>query len=198
MVAENASIRAWHQGAGTQRGHMVRKLTITTLGIASAFAGVFFLVGVFVGTKLMPVRTIEHIVYAPTADDHAKEAVGDFLSALYERDYSRVIERYSGDYETLRGWNPDTAPGDLVALWRRGCEQNGLNCLGVRNLDVVQRNGDDFVVNVWFTNRDGITEFKRGACCGSESNEEPQNVFPFTVHRDGEDYRVLTMPPYTP
>jgi hypothetical protein len=177
---------------------MERKLNITTLGIASAFAGVFFLVGIVVGARLMPARTVEHTVYAPTADDHAKEAIIAFLSALYERDYSRAVDRYGGDYETLRVWNPDTDSGDFAALWQRGCEQNGLNCLEIRNLDVVQRNGDDFVVNVWFTNRDGITEFKRGACCGSESNEEPQSIFPFTVHRDGEEYRVLTMPPYTP
>jgi hypothetical protein len=172
--------------------------TALTIAFVTTIACVIFVAGVFVGMRLVPPRTIEHTIYAQTGDDKAKEAVGDFLSALHGKEYARAVQRYGGDYDTLRGWNPDTSADDLVTLWRRGCEQNGLNCLEVRNLDTVQRNGVDFVVNVWFTNSDGITEFSRGACCGGKPLKEPQHMFPFTVHRDGEVYRVMTMPPYTP
>lgn len=130
--------------------------------------------------------------------EHVKTTITAFLDLLHQKDYSAAADLYAGDYEVMASWNPDIASTEHVDLWRRACEENGLNCL--RKLDIlgVENIGDIFSVHLRLRASDGTSAFVRGACCGSETNEPAQQVFSFTVKRFEDGYKVLTPPPYTP
>lgn len=123
-----------------------------------------------------------------------------FLSDLHDQKYAEAACSYGSDYDVLRDWNPSVKPDDLAALWRNGCEKNGLRCLKVRQAALTDHaKGDTYVFSVSFSNPDG-SEFARGPCCGQPAGQEPpQTAFPFTVTKSLQgEYKIQTMPVYTP
>ncbi len=126
-----------------------------------------------------------------TDENEAEGALITFLNSLYEKDYKAAATVYGGDYDQLRDWNPDVDPTDLALLWKGGCEQNGLNCMEIRNTDFAsQPDKNTFLFNVWFNNQDRISEF---------TLRDGTSMFSFTVIKtDQEKYLVMTMPVYTP
>jgi len=118
----------------------------------------------------------------------AKGAVIDFLTALHDKRYAEAETFYGSDYGLLWNWNPTVESSDHAALWKNGCEMNGLVCLEIRNLAVAEHpDAKTYVVNVWLSNADK-TEF---------TTEFGQTMFPFTVAKlDNGKFEVQTMPPY--
>lgn len=165
--------------------------------VAQSFLGVAITFGFFViGYCAYPFINGPRVTYVEvTPDQQAKVVLVEFLNALHEKNYEAAMMYYGGDYAQLQDWNPAIDPSDREALWKNGCEVNGLNCLAVRNLALEsQPDENTFNFIVWFTNPDGVTEFSAQPMGVSEA----QNEFSFTVTRNDDQYRVETMPVYTP
>jgi hypothetical protein len=152
------------------------------IGLITGFVVTFGFYRAFTGEKSpAPIRS---------DIDLAEDALIGFLGALHDRDYAKAIPLYGGSYDVMRDWNPDTDPSDHLKLWQRACEENGLNCLDIRNIRFASRPDDQtFIFHVWFTNRDGYSEF---------TPFNGQSMFDFTVRKTSGAYRVLTTPIYTP
>jgi hypothetical protein len=136
----------------------------------------------------------------PSSDlERAQEALVTFFSLLNEHRYSEAIQRYGGNYDALRAWNPELPQDDYVKLFENGCTQNGLECLRVRTVvqeEVVSPTEFRFVVD--FMNDDG-TLFARGPCCGATESEMPtQTQFEYTVRNVGNRFLVQDLPVYVP
>lgn len=117
----------------------------------------------------------------------ANASLTQFLGLLHERAYAAAGGRYGGDLSQLRAWNPEVGQNDVVALWKNGCEINGLQCLRVASVVPMSHDGDDtFNFSVTFTTNEGTLFAVHG-----------QSDFPFVV-RAGSDglYLVETIPPY--
>jgi hypothetical protein len=155
--------------------------------IAFAALLIAFCLGMQDEKTLRPAVT--NYVVEPNDQSIGKEAIIDFLASLHDKDYSKAVIAFGGDYGELRNWNPDIAPTDLAALWKAGCELNGLQCLEIRNLAFAsQPDSDTIIYNIWFSNPDKITEFK-----------DPQSgatFFKFTVKRIDGKLLVITPPVY--
>jgi len=140
---------------------------------------------------------------APTLDANAAEARNvllRFFTALNSGDYGTAASVYGGSYETLIAWNPDLPATDLIALWQRACEQNGLQCLPVHEVvgeQALSANVLKFTVH--FRNPDGSL-FVLGPCCGeNETTMPPVSEFECNVARTSSgDFKVLCLPPYVP
>ena len=106
---------------------------------------------------------------------------------------------HGGDYAILQGWNPDVSPDDHVALFRRGCTRNGLQCLKVRRIVNYETTSPDTMrFSVELTAPDGGL-FVRGPCCAATSGgDPPDSVFVYEVRLTEEGYKVTGMPPYVP
>ena len=128
--------------------------------------------------------------------DNAQSALIAFLSKLHDKQYEEVSLYYGSNYDQLREWNPTVDKNDYAELWKNGCEQNGLNCLEIRNLEMEQKDGT-YIANVWFYGADG-TEFRISTPDDSSTEKTSQNVFSFTITKSENDsFKVQTMPPYT-
>jgi hypothetical protein len=130
----------------------------------------------------------------------AQSAVMDYYAALNQGSYDQAVELYGGSYEELQYFNPDFDPDDRAGLLQAGCTFNGLMCLQVLDLPLIQPDEpDEFVYEVSFANPDGSL-FVLGPCCGATEEEMPP-VSLFTVHVTCEDEGrclVLQLPPYVP
>lgn len=139
----------------------------------------------------------------PTLDANAAEARGimmSFFAALNAGDYQKASELYGGSYETLTAWNPDIQPANQVALWKRACQQNGLQCLPVGEVvGSAQVSANVLKFTVRFRNPDG-TLFVLGPCCGeTQTSMPPISEFECDVARtSGGDFKVMCLPPYVP
>lgn len=129
-----------------------------------------------------------------------------FFKRLSEGNYAEALKYYGGSFDTLATWNPGVS--DNLELIRRGCEENGLNCLAVRNIIVdpsVSTEGlnekglYDRIIpfSVTFGKKDGGL-FEIGPCCGEEDNGERFSEFTIFLAEKNGNYLVLTLPPYTP
>jgi hypothetical protein len=129
----------------------------------------------------------------------AQEALIELFASLQAREYTEAIPLYGGSYETLQGYNPDIDATDYAALFARGCEQNGFQCLEVRNATFTGRQGDTYIFQVEFSNSDGSL-FVRGPCCGADETEMPPvSQFEYRVARSSQgQFVVLDLPPYVP
>jgi maltose-binding protein MalE len=127
---------------------------------------------------------------------NAETAMRTFFSALATGQYDEAINLYGGDYEILTGWNPDISPTDYVTLWQKGCEQNGLVCMEVLEVIKVIEKENGFEFTVTFKMKDGEL-FQFTGCCG-ETLPEPITEYEISVQKDGDGYKVLSMPPYVP
>jgi len=72
----------------------------------------------------------EWALYHGVCEQH--QVLSAFFNRLAAGQYAAAATLYGGSYETLVGFNPDIDPVDVAALWRHGCEMNGLQCLLVR------------------------------------------------------------------
>lgn len=154
--------------------------------------GLTAIIALFLGMYFQKFLNSSMVDVVKTTDENEAEGtLITFLSSLYEKDYEAAAMVYGGDYDQLREWNPDVGPTDLALLWKRGCEQNGLQCMEIRNTDFAsQPDKNTFFFNVWFNNPDRISEFTQ---LGGTS------MFSFTVIKtDQKKYLVMTMPVYTP
>ncbi|MEI7741755.1 MAG: hypothetical protein WCJ29_04580 [bacterium] len=144
--------------------------------------------GMWVKDYLRPNTTIE---YHTNDADEAKGALITFLASLHEKNYAAAVATYGNNYEQLENWNPAADPKDTATLWKYGCEQNGLNCLEVRNAVFdSQPDSQTFKFNVWFSEADKIHQFEL---------QNGTSMFPFIVKKNSAGkYLVETMPVYTP
>lgn len=129
----------------------------------------------------------------------AENALQNYFAALNAARYEKADRLFGGGYDTLTGWNPDIDPGDHTALWEAGCSGNGLQCLPVRSLSLMEHTGDIYLFTVEFNNPDGSL-FVRGPCCGADETEMP-STSKFEVRvQESEDgkYLVLDLPVYIP
>ena len=129
----------------------------------------------------------------------AHQALLDFFEHLSQGEYEMAAAQYAGSYETLASFNPDLDPGDLVALWQRGCQLNGLQCMTVRRATFyVMSDSGEYIFTVEFNTQDGSL-FVLSACCGEEPVTPSQSQFEYRVVEDEDaQYRVLDVPVYVP
>ena len=78
----------------------------------------------------------------PASEEAATQTLVTFFEYLNQGQFTEADALYGGDYETLTYWNPDLEPSDHAALWKRGCLQNGLQCLTVRSATFKGHHGD--------------------------------------------------------
>lgn len=132
--------------------------------------------------------------------DAAQQALVSFFSYLHDGEYGRASDLYGGEYIVMRDQNPDIDPDDHAALFQRACTVNGLQCLEIRKLTLLdQPSPAEFRFNVEFANAEGSL-FARGPCCGdNDPNSVEQTEFIFTVRYvcTGK-YHILEMPFYVP
>lgn len=136
----------------------------------------------------------------PSREAQARSAVIDFYNALNQGEYQKAAGQYGGPYDDLQYFNPDIYPSDKTSLLQAGCEFNGIMCLQVLDVLLVQENESrEFVYEVSFSNPDGSL-FVLGPCCGATEEEMPP-LSKFTVHVVCEDEGaclVLDLPPFVP
>jgi hypothetical protein len=137
--------------------------------------------------------------HTPDELDSAREALTSYFSLLQGGHYTEAIHYYGGDYEILRGWNPDVDPDDYVKLFERGCTANGLMCLQMgKVVDEEQESPSEFRFVLEFLSDDG-TPFVLGPCCGATEEEmPPQTGFAFTVTKVDNRFLVRDLPVYVP
>lgn len=131
-----------------------------------------------------------------SAQNEAENTMLTFFSELSNGQYSEAVKLYGGDYENLAGMNPDLSPIDYEALWKRGCEQNGFVCMEVLEIVRVEERDSQVEFSVTFKTKDG-ERFEFTGCCG-ETLPEPITEYEISVQKDGDGYKVLSLPPYVP
>lgn len=133
-----------------------------------------------------------------TAQSHMD--IINFFVYLNHGKYEEAVKLYGGEYETLIYFNPDLDPEDKVGLLKRGCEQNGLQCLQLYSADLIARPSEtEFVYTVTYRSSDG-SQFVLGPCCGADETQMPPTK-EFAVRVIcGEQYpcQILDLPPYVP
>lgn len=130
----------------------------------------------------------------------AQQALTDFFRLLHEGRYQEATELYGGTYEVLTTWNPEQDPSDHAGLFESGCSRNGLRCLEVRQVSLLEASPDGrYVFEVQYRNEDGSL-FVLGPCCGATATEMPPvDTFSVTLETTS-DGRLLVMdlPVYVP
>lgn len=130
--------------------------------------------------------------------ENARQALIDYFGALSLREYPYAAQLFGGSYEILAEYNQDVAPDDHAALWQRGCEQNGLQCLTIRTTTFQEMTTfGEYLFLAEFNNLDG-SQFKLVACCGEDSTRS-QYQFPYRIEKSNDgQFRVLDIPIYVP
>ena len=105
-------------------------------------------------------------------DRTAEQVLITFFDLLNKGQYAEVDKLYAGSYDELISMNPDIDPSDHAALWKRACEQNGLQCLTVRHSVLDNSRPAAYFFLVEFNAPDGSL-FVRGPCCGATATEMP-------------------------
>jgi hypothetical protein len=169
----------------------VRDRIVVVLGMGVLVVSILALVGTACGTAPTPTPSTSNEL------ESARAALTSYFSLLHAGRYSEAIDHYGGDYEVLRGWNPDVNGDDYITLFELGCTANGLMCLelgGVVGEEQVSATEFRFVVE--FVNDDG-TVFVLGPCCGATEEEmPPQRQFTFVVKKVDSRYLVQDLPVY--
>jgi hypothetical protein len=131
--------------------------------------------------------------------EQARLALQNFFEQLDQGEFESAAGLYGGSYETLVTFNPDLDSNDYPALWRYGCQMNGLQCLTVRTATFQEvTNSGEYVFTVEFNTPDGRL-FELGACCGEEPTMTPLYQFEYRVVEGGDrQFRVLDLPVYMP
>lgn len=143
--------------------------------------------------------TPTQIVDPLTPLERARVVLTAYLDELNVGLYERAAIDFGGDVEILTAYNPDINAQDVPALLQAACERNGFQCLPMRAIlseEVLSETEFRFIVQ--FVDQNGGI-FEIGACCGEDpQNVDPVSEFEFVVKRQGEVYRVITLPPYIP
>ena len=130
----------------------------------------------------------------------ARKSLEAYFAAVRDGRYADAAALYGGDVQVLAGWNPDLEPGDLPALFERGCTTNGLVCnLSIAGyVEEARISPTDYRFTVELSNPDG-SPFSRGPCCGADpQTNPPETRFDFTVREMNGEYKVLDLPVYVP
>ena len=154
----------------------------------------------FVCLAIVFVGSILTACEAKTAgSEQAREALVSFFDELARGRYDAAAKWYAGSYETLLGFNPQVNPDDHIALWRNGCQVNGLQCLTIRIFTFNELNSSgEYIFTVEFNTLEGEL-FVLPACCGQDPTAPPQFQFEYRVVQDGYgEFRVLDLPVYMP
>ena len=152
---------------------------------------------------MAPTTAAKSLAPTPTAllstMGEAQAVLIDFFALLSQGQYDEADALYGGSYEQMQAWNPDIDPADHEALWKRACEQNGLQCLEIRSAIFKGLRGDTNVFQVEFSNPDSSL-FVLGPCCGANETEMPPvSQFEYEVARIAlGKFAVMTPPPYVP
>jgi len=125
--------------------------------------------------------------------EQARETLASYFSLLHAGHYAEAVNLYGGSYEILRDWNPAIDPNDYAALFKNGCETNGLMCLDMAGVLLKEAvSSHEFKFNVEF-----ITEDNSLFVAGSETSPESQFVFTVSKDEDGK-FLVQDLPVYAP
>jgi hypothetical protein len=130
----------------------------------------------------------------------ARGVLIDYFTHLQAGRYAEAAQLYGGTYEMLTSFNPDVEADDYTTLWSNACQFNGLQCLLVRQAELIEEPiVGKFVFRVQFQNSEG-SQFSLGPCCGATEAENPPQVdFNYTVVKTAEgDYMVMDLPVYVP
>lgn len=129
----------------------------------------------------------------------AQATLESFFSLLAYGAYEQAAGIYGGQYDVLIYQNPHIPPDDVEALWRNACQNNGYQCLEIKNVISGRMDENGFYhFMVEFQQKDGSL-FVAGPCCGaSETEMPPQSQFEFTVRRDHGVFSVADLPVYIP
>jgi len=127
----------------------------------------------------------------------ARETLIRFFHLLNTKQYKEATEYYGGSYGMLEDWNPLVYDHDK--LLKNGCENNGLNCLAIREiLEEEEISPTEVKFTIQLSNDDG-TLFKRGPCCGATEEQMPTKTdFEYTVIKKNNKFLSRNLPPYTP
>jgi hypothetical protein len=129
----------------------------------------------------------------------AERTLLSFFASLSSRDYVAAVEFYGGSYGVLRSWNRDLDQSALPDLWKRGCEQGGLQCLAVRRVVAAAKlKAGKYRFEVEFSTADGELFVRRSAEEGDPAAAHPDSSFAYIVEDSGEGYLVQGLPPYIP
>lgn len=129
----------------------------------------------------------------PTADEkEAGDTLSKFLHLLHSRDYNAAVELYGGEYQTLHSWNPKDTGGN-AALFKAGCEMNGLQCMELLHIfATLDRGAGKFESIVEFT-RDGSTPWRP---CTELGGAPPDTKLRYHIEKRASKFFVMDMPPY--
>jgi hypothetical protein len=171
----------------------VRDRIVVVLGMGLLAVSILAVVGTGCGTAPTPTPLTSNEL------ESAREVLKSYFSLLHAGRYSEAIDHYGGDYDVLRGWNPDVNGDDYTTLFELGCTTNGLMCLELGEVvDEEQVSPTEFRFVVEFVNDDG-TLFVLGPCCGATEEEmPPQAQFTFIVKKVDSMYLVQDLPVYVP
>ena len=149
---------------------------------------------------LIPLFLIACSLVAPKYETkQAEQAAMAFFEHLSAERYGEADAMYAGDYSTLVSNNPQISLDDHTALWKNGCEINGLQCLPIyRILKSEKFSLNEFWLTVEFKDKNGGV-FVRGPCCGATAEEMPlvSQFDVYVIERDGK-YFVTSLPVYVP
>lgn len=131
--------------------------------------------------------------------DSAREALIEYFDLLNKKQYAEAAKYHGASYEILCHWNPGVDENDYPGLLKRGCEENGWQCLKIKNImDQEQVSSVDFKFNVQFANDDNSL-FKAGPCCGATEEQMPAKTdFEFFTKFINDNYIVTPSPIYLP
>lgn len=131
--------------------------------------------------------------------EKASQTLSSFFSELSNGNYVEAADLYGGNYEILADFNPDLDADDRAALWQKGCQINGLQCLTVRTITFNELlDSGEYIFTVEFNDPDGNL-FVLEACCGEEPTTAPQFQFEYRVVKaGGGEFQVLDLPVYVP
>jgi len=134
-----------------------------------------------------------------TIQEQAELTLVHYFDLLNNKEYTKATIYNGHGYETLQNWNPDLNPTNYPELIKYGCENNGWQCLKIRQIISKEKiNPNEFKFVVQFLNNDN-TLFERGPCCGSTEVEMPtENKFEFIVKIIDGIFKIATSPVYIP
>lgn len=133
--------------------------------------------------------------------DLAKQALTTYFNLLKNKQYNVAVAYHGSGYETLQNWNPDLNPNDHTALLKNGCENNGWQCLKIKNIlneRRVSQSEFEFTVQFekpeWSTGNETI--FTQGPCCGRKDTGQRKTNFKYIVKKVNGNFVIMTPPIY--